>query len=104
MGGQYIATVSWGIIINHEDVIRVSDAIEKKRELEGKEPMYPVGEEKEINWEYLDDIFAVPTTKFSISIDIDDVTGESSVMIFHKNGLGSVERWGSDCRFFDDLG
>jgi hypothetical protein len=103
MGGQHTATLTWGFVLTHSQVLLISSAIEKKLQLEGKEPMYPSEEEKEINYEYLEDIFSgLPSTKYSASFDIDDdsMEPENSVVISYKDGIGSVERWGGDCELF----
>jgi hypothetical protein len=104
MGGQHTATLTWGFVLNHSQVLLISSAMEKKLQLEGKEPMYPSEEEKEINYEYLEDIFSgLPTTKYSVSFDIDDVIiGRENfgVVISYKDGIGSAERWGGDCELF----
>jgi hypothetical protein len=110
MGIHNIATVSWGFVLNHGSVVRICDAVEGKRKREGR--VSDFGEEPEINWEYLDDIFsaAVATTeaaaaaaaagirvatKFSVSIDVNE-DSDATVSIFHHKGLGSVDKWGSD--------
>jgi hypothetical protein len=93
MGANHIATCSWGFTLSHDEVVRVIKAVHQKREREGKDSELVAPEE--VNWEYLDDIFSEATpTKFTIDFNIDDEG--LSVSIFHREGLGSIDRWGSD--------
>jgi hypothetical protein len=98
MGIQHLAIVSWGFILNHGDVKRVIQVIEEKRKLQGKESIAPETG-KRVDWDYLDDIFSVVTSeKFTVLLDLDYDNDETTVSIFYKKGLGTVERWGRDCR------
>src|SRR5262245_40294784 len=108
MGTEHTVTLTWGFILNDENVKRIFKAIEKTRKKQGKPPIFSDDDEDlsqvHIN-ELFEHYFAIESTKFSVSLDSDEdeEPATATVTVFYTNGIGSIERWGNDCKFLDGI-
>jgi hypothetical protein len=99
MGGQHTVILSYGFILENDNVQRVFRAIEKTRKKEGKPPVFSCDHSEVLFNELLEKYFALDSTKFSASFDHDEYSDEETVKvtIYYTNGIGSIERWGECC-------